>query len=204
MAGARTTQAEVTARENATLQVTINGEAVKATQSVSTLGDKLVTVRRARDVAEEKVLSLEAETVAADRRREAAKEQCKRLVPEFNLLSIRGSELRITITSGLPLTPLHEGMCFAVVRHTVVATQLSTLRATVSLAAQSILEHFPIAVSQAGVVGEIILWFWDRADWCLRLEAAGLGVCDLVLGPVSDHTCLVARLEEAIGQLRVM
>jgi hypothetical protein len=157
MAGARTTQAELTARENAALQVTIDGEAVKVTQSVSTLGDKLVTVRWARDVAEEKVSCLAAETVAADRRREAAEEQCKRLVPELNLLSIRGSELRITIIGGLPLTPLHEGMCFAVARHTAVATQLSALRVTVSLAAQSILEHFPIAVSQAGVVGEIVL-----------------------------------------------
>jgi hypothetical protein len=31
-----------------------------------------------------------------------------------------------------------------------------------------------------------------------------LEVCDLVLGPTSDQTCLVAHLEEAAEQLRVM
>jgi hypothetical protein len=55
-----------------------------------------------------------------------------------------------------------------------------------------------------GVVGEIAIQFQERANWCSRLEALGLGVYDLVHGPASDHTCLVARLEEAVGQLRVM
>jgi hypothetical protein len=55
---------------------------------------------------------------------------------------------------------------------------------------------FPIDVSQAGVVGEIAIRFLERADWCSRLEDAGLEACDLVLRPVSDQTYLVARLEE--------
>jgi hypothetical protein len=95
-------------------------------------------------------------------------------------------------------------MHFAVARHIEVATRLFALWVVVSLAAQSILRHLPSDVSQAGVVGEIVVQFWERADWCSRLEDGGLEVYDLVLGPASDQTCLVACLEEAAGQLRVM
>jgi hypothetical protein len=38
----------------------------------------------------------------------------------------------------------------------------------------------------------------------LSLEAAGLEVCDLVLGPVDGQACLAAHLEEAAERLRVM
>jgi DNA/RNA endonuclease YhcR with UshA esterase domain len=62
-------------REKAVLLATVNGEVVEVTGRVSTLGDELVTVRRARDVAEEKVLSLAAETAMTDRQWEAAEEQ---------------------------------------------------------------------------------------------------------------------------------
>jgi hypothetical protein len=112
--------------------------------------------------------------------------------------------LCITIIGAPPLTPLRKGMRFATAQHTEVATRLSVLRAVVSLVAQSILGHLPIDVSQAGVVEEIDVLFWEQTDWCSRLEAARLEVCDLVLGPVSDQTCLVAHLKEAAGQLRVM
>jgi hypothetical protein len=90
---------------------------------------------------------------------EATDEQYKRLVHELTLLSIRGSELCITITGAPPLTPLHEGMRFVVAQHTEVATLLSTLWAVVSLPAQSILGHLPVDVPQAGVVGEIVVQF---------------------------------------------
>jgi hypothetical protein len=118
-----------------------------------------VTVRRAQDVAEEKVLSLAAEVAIADQRWEAPEEQCKCLAHELTLLSIRGSELCITITDAPTLAPLHEGMCFAMARNTEVATRLSTLMVAVSLAAQYILGCLPIDVSQAGVVGEIAVRF---------------------------------------------
>jgi hypothetical protein len=72
--------------------------------------------------------------------------------------------LCITITSAPPLAPLHKGMRFAATQHTEVATRLSMLRAAVSLAAQSILGQLPIDVSQAGVVGEIDVLFWEQTD----------------------------------------
>jgi hypothetical protein len=62
-------------REKAVLLATVNGEVVEVTGRVSTLGDELVTVHRARDVAEEKVLSLAAKTAMTDRQWEAAEEQ---------------------------------------------------------------------------------------------------------------------------------
>jgi hypothetical protein len=75
-------------------------------------------------------------------------------------------------------------MCFVVVQHTEVATQLSTVQVTVSLAAQSILERLPIDALQAGVVGEMVARFQERAEWFSRLETSGSEVCDLVHGPV--------------------
>jgi hypothetical protein len=71
-----------------------------------------------------------------------------------------------------------------VVQHTEVATRLSTVQATVSLAAQSILERLPIDALQAGVVGEMVTRFQERAEWFSHLETSGSEVCDLVHGPV--------------------
>jgi hypothetical protein len=88
--------------------------------------------------------------------------------------------------------------------HTEVAMGLSTFWAVVSLAAQSILGHLPIDASQAGVVGEMVARFQERAEWCSRLEASGSRVFDLVLGSVDGRAHLVARLEEAAGQLWVI
>jgi hypothetical protein len=73
-----------------------------------------------------------------------------------------------------------------------------------SLAAQSILGCLPIDISQASVVGEMIVRFQERAEWCSRLETSGSRVCDLLLGPTDGRVHLVARLEEAAGQLQVM
>jgi hypothetical protein len=82
--------------------------------------------------------------------------------------------------------PLNEGMRFAAAQHTEVASRFSTLWAAVSLAAQSILGCLPIDVSQAGVVGEMVTRFWERAEWCSRLEASGSKICALVLGPADS------------------
>jgi hypothetical protein len=90
-------------------------------------------------------------------------------------------------------------MCFAATQHTKVATRLSAVWVVVSLAALSILGHLPVDVSQAGVVGEMVGQFWERAEWCLRLEATGLEVCDLVLGPGDGQARPTVRLEEDAG-----
>jgi hypothetical protein len=62
----------------------------------------------------------------------------------------------------------------------------------------------PVDASQAGVVGEMVARFQEQAEWCSRLEAFGLRVCDLVLGLADGQAHLVAHLEEAVGQLQVM
>jgi hypothetical protein len=98
---------------------------------------------------------------ATDLRLEGTEEQCERLVHKLTLLSLKGYELCITITCAPPLAPLHEGMRFVVTENTVVATQLSTLWVVVSLPTQSILGRLPIDVSQAGVVGEMVIQFWE-------------------------------------------
>jgi hypothetical protein len=186
------------------LLATTHDEATRATERVSILGDQFVTMCQAKDAVEEKILSLVSEVALANQRQEVAEEQCERLVHELTLLSIRGSELCITITGAPPLTPLHKGMHFAAAQHTEVATRLSALWAVVSLAAQSILERLPVDAPQAGVVGDIVVWSRERVDWYSRLEAAGQEICDLVLGLAGDQTRLVAHLEEAAGRLRVM
>jgi hypothetical protein len=68
MVRARTAQAEGMAREKTTLLVTTLGEAVEVTQRVSVLGDELVAMRWAQDVAEEEVLSLVAKVATTDQR----------------------------------------------------------------------------------------------------------------------------------------
>jgi hypothetical protein len=97
--------------------------------------------------------------------------------------------------------PLHEGMRFAAAHHTEVVMRLPVLWVAVSLATQSILGRSPIDISQAGVVGEMVAKFHERAGWCSHLETSGSRVYDLVLGPTDDRVHLVTRLEEAIGQL---
>jgi hypothetical protein len=77
-------------------------------------------------------------------------------------------------------------MHFAVAQHIEVAAQLSTLWAAVSLATRSILEHLPVNVPQVGIVVEVAIQFWEGVDWCLRLEAAGLEICDLALGSAGN------------------
>jgi hypothetical protein len=77
----------------------------------TTAKGELTATHRARDVAEDKFLSLLA---TAEQRRVAEYEQCERLVHELTLLSLRGSELCMTI-SGVPThAPLYEGMRFVV------------------------------------------------------------------------------------------
>jgi hypothetical protein len=88
-------------------------------------------------------------------------------------------------------------MGFVAAQHIVVASRLSALLAAVSLATQSILKCLPIDVSQAGVVGEMVVQFWERVEWCSRLKATSLEVCNLVLGLVDGQARLAARLEEA-------
>jgi hypothetical protein len=105
----------------------------------------------------------------------------------------------MTIT-GTPLpAPLHEGMQFAVAHHTEVSMRLSTLWEAVSLTAQSTLECLPTDTSQAGVVGEMVVKFWEQAEWCSRLETSGSRVYSFTLGLVNSRAHLVARLEEAAG-----
>jgi hypothetical protein len=95
--------------------------------------------------------------------------------------------LCITITGAPLLAPLYEGMRVAATQHTEVATRLSVLWSVVSLAAQSMLGFLPIDASQAGVVGKMVIQFWERVEWCSRLEAASLEVCDLVLRVVDGQ-----------------
>jgi hypothetical protein len=84
-----------------------------------------------------------------------------------------------------------------------VASQLSVLRVAVSFTAQSIIGHLPIDAPQAGVAGEIVARFWEYADRCSHLEAASLGVCDLVPRPTGDETNVTTRLEGVAGRLRM-
>jgi hypothetical protein len=88
-------------------------------------------------------------------------------------------------------------MCFAAAQHTKVATRLTVLWAAVSLATQSILGRLSIDASQVGVVGEMVVRFRERVEWCSCLEAASFEVCDLVLRPVDGQAHRVTHLEEA-------
>jgi hypothetical protein len=92
-------------------------------------------------------------------------------------------------------------MCLAAVHHAEMATQLSALWAAVSLATQSVLGHLPVDTPQAGIVGEIVVQFQERADQCSCLEAIGQEICDNVLGPTGDLNYLVACLEEVTERL---
>jgi hypothetical protein len=51
----------------------------------------------------------------------------------------------------------------------------------------------PIDVSQAGVVGERVSRFHERAEWYSRLETSGSRVYDHVLGSVDDWVHLIAH-----------
>jgi hypothetical protein len=81
---------------------------------------------------------------------------------------------------------------------------LSVLWAVMSLSTQSTLRPLPVDVSQVGVVGEMVTKFWERAEWCSRLETSGSMVCNLIPGPMNGQVHLVTRVEEATKQLRVM
>jgi hypothetical protein len=185
--------------EKARLLEAAHDKEAEADQMASTLWGNLVDARREWDVVEEKVSSLVTKVVVANQQREATEERCGHLAQELTFLSIRGSELFIIVTGSPPRAPLPEGLRFAVARHTEVASQLSALRAAVSFAAQSIIDHLLIDVPQVGVVGEIVAPFREYANRCLCLKATGVGVCDLVLGPAGDRTDMAARLEEIIG-----
>jgi hypothetical protein len=154
---------------------------------------------QAWDAAEEKIPSLEEKMAMAEQRGVAVEEQCERLVHELTLLSLWVSELCMSITGILPQASLHLGMHFAVAQHIEVAARLSTLWVAVSLAALYILGCLPVDVSQAGVVGEMVARFWERAEWCSCLKISGSEVCNLVLGPVDGELHFVARLEEVAG-----
>jgi hypothetical protein len=52
--------------------------------------------------------------------------------------------------------------------------------------------NWHIDTSQAGVVGEMVARFQERAEWCSHLVASGLRVCNLVLGSVYGRAHLVA------------
>jgi dGTP triphosphohydrolase len=104
MAGARTAQADRMAQEKVILLATTRGEADEAAWRVSVLEDKLVATRPAQDATKEKFPSVAAQAVMAHRRWEATEEQCECLVHELTLMSLRGSELCMTITSA-PLLP---------------------------------------------------------------------------------------------------
>jgi hypothetical protein len=92
----RAAHAKRTAREKTALLATTHGEAVEEAQRVFAMGDELMAMRRARDVAEGKILSLAAKTAAVDPRRGAIEEQCERLVHGLTLLSLRGFEAPCT------------------------------------------------------------------------------------------------------------
>jgi hypothetical protein len=159
MTEAGTTWAEKMAQERAIRLATAYREADMVARRVSILGGELVTMRRAWDVAVEKLPCLAAKAAATNQLLVVVEEQCERLVHELTLLNLRGSTLCMTIT-GAPLqAPLHEGMRFAAIHHTEVIIRLCTLYVVVSLASQSILGCLPIDVSQAGVVGEMVARF---------------------------------------------
>jgi hypothetical protein len=152
-------RAEKMAQERLILMATAHGEADEATQRVSALEGELAAMRQAQDAAEGKFLSLLALAAVGEWPGAAVEEQCKCLVHELTLLSLRGSELCMTIIGAPPLTHLHEGMRFAIARHTKVSMQLSALLAAVSLATKSIIGHLPANSSQVSVVGEKVAMF---------------------------------------------
>jgi small ligand-binding sensory domain FIST len=156
----------VTVWEKAALLEAAHDKEADTDQRSSVLWGELVAARREWDVAEEKVSSLATKAAVANQQQEATEEQCRRLAQELTLLSIRVSELFITMTGSSLQAPLHEGMYFAVARHAEAASQFSALQVAMSLASRSIIGHLPFDVPQAGVVGEIVSRFWKYADWC--------------------------------------
>jgi hypothetical protein len=162
-----------------------------------------VATRLAWNVAEEKISSPAAKAATTDHQREAMEEQCECLVHEFTLLSLRGFELCITITGALPLPPAQGNAHCGGPAHRGGHAVIRALGGGLPVH----LVHsrdLPIDVSQEGVVGEMVVPFWKRAEWCSRLEAYCLEVCDLVLGPMEGQAHLVVHLEEAIGRLQAM
>jgi hypothetical protein len=147
--GIRATRAKRVAQEKVILLASTRVEADEAVRRVSLLEGELVAVRRARDIAEVKLLSLIDKATAANGWREEAEEQCEHLVEELTLLRLAGFELCLTIVGGPPQDPLYEGMWFTVAHYTGV----------VCSTAQSVLGHLPTEVLQADVMGEIVVKF---------------------------------------------
>jgi dihydroorotase-like cyclic amidohydrolase len=87
MVECRAARAEEMAHERAVLLAIACEEANEVAQRVFTLEGKLGAARQACGAAEEKLLSLAAQAVAADRRRVGVEEQCEHLVHELTLLS---------------------------------------------------------------------------------------------------------------------
>jgi uncharacterized protein (DUF3084 family) len=113
---------EDTVWEKATFLEATRSKEAETNQRASTLWGELVAARRERDVAEEKVSCLATEAAMANQQWEATKEQCGHLAQELTFLSIRGSELCITMTGSPPQGPLPGGMIFVVLQHTKVAS----------------------------------------------------------------------------------
>jgi hypothetical protein len=132
---ARSARAEETVQEKVVLLEVARGKEVEAGLRASALWGELVAVHQERDAAEEKVSSQATEAVVANQQREVAEEQCGRLAQELTFLSIRGSELCITVTGSPLRAPLHEGVRFPTARHTKVASQFFAPQAAMSLVA---------------------------------------------------------------------
>jgi hypothetical protein len=102
MVRAHAAQAEETVQEKAALLEATHGKEADANQRASALWGELVAMRREWDAAEEKVSSLVTEMAMANQQQEATEEQCWCLAQELTFLSIRGSELCITVIGSPP------------------------------------------------------------------------------------------------------
>jgi hypothetical protein len=89
---------EETVWEKAALLEAARGKEVEADQRTSALWGELMVVCLEQHAVEEKVSSMATEADVANQQWEATEEQCKCLAQELTFLSIRGSELCITVT----------------------------------------------------------------------------------------------------------
>jgi hypothetical protein len=161
MVGARIAWVDRMALEKTIPLASARGEADEVAQKISLLEGKLEVACQAWDGVEAKLSGMADWAAATDRRQEEVEGQCAHHIEELTLLRLRGSELCLTIVNAPSQDPLHEGMQFAVVRYTEVATQLATLWAAVSLTAQSVLGRLPAEVFQVDVVGVMVAMFWE-------------------------------------------
>jgi hypothetical protein len=135
MAETRAARVERMAQERAVLLATSRSEADEVAQRASALEGELVVAHRAQETTKVKFQSLSPKPIAVERRRVEIEEQCERLVHELTLLSLRGSELCMTIIGAPSQASLYEGMWFVAARHIEVAMRLSSLSEAVSLTA---------------------------------------------------------------------